>query len=465
MSAAAASRRDLRPVAVINIVGLSRGLLGESTPRLTAHAGRGAVHTLEPILPAVTCSAQATMLTGLPPRDHGIVGNGWFDRTLNEVHFWKQSNALVAGEKVWETMRLRAPSATCANCFWWFNMYSSADVALTPRPMYPADGRKLPDIWTEPAEWRRELQEQLGPFPLFKFWGPASSIESSEWIARAAIATQRRFRPTLTLVYLPHLDYPLQRVGPAHPSIPEELGSIDRVVGTLLDAFEESGTRVLVVSEYGIEAAEAAIPINRILREEGMLALRDELGRECLDAGASRAFAVADHQVAHLHVRAPGDLARVAERCRREPGVATVLDAAGKAAVGLDHARSGDLILVAERGFWFSYGWWMDDRRAPDYARTVDIHRKPGYDPAELLLDPAIRAPRLRIGWTLLKRRLGFRAMMDVVPLNADLVRGTHGRIPEDRALWPILIAPRSHGPEKLPLAAVREIILRELEP
>jgi len=452
-------------VAVINVVGLSRGLLGASTPRLSELAERGAVHTLAPILPAVTCSAQATMLTGLPPRDHGIVGNGWFDRSLSEVHFWKQSNALVAGEKVWETMRRRAPSATCANCFWWFNMYSSADVAVTPRPMYPADGRKIPDLWTHPSEWRHELQQELGAFPLFKFWGPASSIESSEWIARAAIATHRRYRPTLTLVYLPHLDYPLQRVGPAHPSIPDELGAIDRVVGTLLDAFAESGTRTLVVSEYGIEEASGSIPINRRLRESGLLAIREELGREYLDAGASRAFAVVDHQVAHIYVSRPDDLAAAAECCRRVPGVATVLDAAGKASAGLDHPRSGDLILVGEQGRWFSYGWWKRDSAAPDYARTVDIHRKPGYDPAELLMDPAIRSPRLRIGWTLFKRRLGLRAMMEVVPLDADLVRGTHGRVPEDRALWPILIAPQAHGPEILPMASVGEIILRELFP
>lgn len=446
MSAPAPPPGSLRSLAILNVVGLTRGLIGSDTPRLAEFAGRHGLSLLEPVLPAVTCSAQATMLTGRLPREHGIVGNGWFDRTLNEVHFWKQSNALMQGEKLWERARRQHPGFTCANCFWWFNMYSSVDVAVTPRPMYPADGRKLPDLWTQPARWRDQLQEELGAFPLFKFWGPGASIESSEWIARSAIATHRRFRPSLTLVYLPHLDYPLQRVGPTHPSIPAELRAIDTVVGTLLDYFAEQGTQVLIVSEYGIEETTGVIPVNLALRDAGLLALRMELGREYLDPGASRAFAVADHQVAHVYVREPADLAAAKACCARLPGVARVLDAKGKGEVGLDHPRSGDLVLVAEQGQWFSYGWWLDEARAPDYARTVDIHRKPGYDPAELLIDPAIQFPRLRIGWTLLKRRLGMRSLLEVVPLDASLVRGTHGRIPEDRDLWPVMIGGREDG-------------------
>ncbi|MFO0873537.1 MAG: alkaline phosphatase family protein [Phycisphaerales bacterium] len=450
------------PVALINVVGLSGGLIGEHTPRLAQLAARGCAHPLRPILPAVTCSAQATMLTGLTPREHGIVGNGWFDRTLNEVHFWKQSNALVGGEKIWEAVRRRDPKATTANLFWWFNMYSTADVAVTPRPMYPADGRKLPDVWTHPPALRSELQAKLGTFPLFRFWGPAASIESSRWIAEAAIEVHRRHRPALSLVYLPHLDYPLQKLGPAHPAIPAELRAVDDLVGRLVDHFEGEGVRALVVSEYGIETVDRAAWPNRMLRDAGFLAVRDERGREQLDAGASRAFVVVDHQVAHVYVRDANDLAPVRQRCAALEGVADVLDRTAQGAVGLDHPRAGELVLVAKPDWWFAYGWWLDDARAPDYARTVDIHRKPGYDPLELVLDPALRFPRGRIAWTLLKRRLGFRSLLEVIPLDASLIHGSHGRIPERESHWPVLIAPRRHG-AGLGLADVKSIVLREM--
>ncbi|MCA9285454.1 MAG: alkaline phosphatase family protein [Phycisphaerales bacterium] len=448
-------------VALLNVVGLSAGLVGEHTPRLRALADRDGLRHLVPPLPAVTCSVQATMLTGQPPRTHGIVGNGWYDRTLAEVHFWKQSNRLVAGEKVWETARHRDPAFTCANLFWWFNMHSSVDVAVTPRPMYPADGRKVPDVYTQPPELRHELQSRLGTFPLFKFWGPGASIESSRWIADAALQVEDRFHPTLALVYLPHLDYPLQKVGPDHASIPGELRAIDGVIGSLLDAYERSGVKVLVVSEYGIEPVDNAVWINRTLREAGFLAWREELGREILDPGGSRAFAVADHQVAHVYVRDPADLPAVADCCRSQPGVDTVLDRDGQAAIGVDHPRAGDLVLVAAPRCWFAYGWWSEDDRAPDYARTVDIHRKPGYDPLELFLDPALSAPRLRIGWKLLKRRLGFRTLLDVIPLRTDLVRGSHGRVDTAPGLEPVLLGV-GRG-DAVPAAEVRNIVLDAL--
>lgn len=452
-----------RPLLILNVVGLSRGLVGPDTPNIAALAGRNAIHRIEPMLPAVTCAVQSTYLTGLLPRDHGIVGNGWFDRALAEVQFWKQSSHLVQGERLWETARARDEAITSANLFWWYAMYGSSDVTVTPRPMYPADGRKIPDVWTHPPELRDALQRELGPFPLFKFWGPAASIESSEWIAEAALRVRALSAPTLTFVYLPHLDYPLQKLGSEHPDIPEELRAVDALAGRLIEAYESAGGRVIVLSEYGIESVTEPIAINRVLREAGLLTLREELGRELLDCGASRAFAVVDHQVAHVYVRNPSDLARVRELCQRTKGVELVLDGAGKSAMGIDHARSGELVLVAASGAWFSYGWWLDPRRAPDYARTVDIHRKPGYDPCELFLDPALPLVEARVAWALFKRKLGLRSLIEVIPLDEHLVRGSHGRISDDPACDPVLIAPTLHKNGVLAATDVRDVILSEL--
>jgi len=451
-----------QPVAVILVVGLNRSLFGPHSPRIKAFADAGIVRTLKPVLPAVTCSVQSSMLTGLPVRTHGIVGNGWYNRELAEVHFWKQSNHLVRGEKVWETAKHRDPTITCANLFWWFNMHSTADYSVTPRPMYKADGRKIPDVYSEPGDLRSILQSELGQFPLFKFWGPGSSIESSQWIARAAMRVHQLKRSTLNLVYLPHLDYALQKLGPGHAAIPAEVAAIDAVVGELLDYFSREGVRVMLVSEYGIEPVDDSIHINRVLREENLLRVREEQGLELLDPGASDAFAVADHQVAHVYVRDTTKLSHVVSVCREVPGVEQAMNRASQAAIGIDHDRAGELVLVAEARRWFSYDYWLDDARAPDFARTVDIHRKPGYDPLELFIDPKFASPKLAIGSRLIRRKVGFRTLLDVIPLDTKLVRGSHGRIDQPESVRPVLITDRSierHG-ENLPCEAVRDVVL-----
>ncbi len=452
-----------RPTAVILIVGLTEELLPHA-PRLRSFAGTRRVARLAPVLPAVTCSVQSSMLTGVMPRAHGIVGNGWYNREMAEVQFWKQSNHLVTAEKVWETARRRDASVTCGQMFWWYNMYTSTEYSVTPRPIYKADGRKLPDVYSHPAELRETLQGELGTFPLFRFWGPAASIASTAWIAQAAERVARADQPTLLLVYLPHLDYGLQKYGPQAGEMPGEIAAVDETAGRLIESLERQGYECLVVSEYGIEPVDRPVHINRVLREAGLLSVRVEQGLELLDAGASRAFAVADHQVAHVYVADPGDLARVVDLCRGQPGVARVLDRDGQATCGLDHPRSGELVLEAAPGAWFTYYYWLDDARAPDFARTVDIHRKPGYDPCELFLDPRLRLPHLAIGWRLLKKKLGQRTLLDVIPLDAGLVRGSHGRVDNPPARQPLLIGPAQlvrH--EELPCTAVRDLLLTSL--
>jgi predicted AlkP superfamily pyrophosphatase or phosphodiesterase len=454
----------MKRLLVMDIVGLTPSLIGPDTPNLAAVAREGFQAEIEPVLPAVTCSVQSTFLTGLPPRDHGIVGNGWYFRDLAEVAFWKQSNRLVAGKKVWERGRERDPSFTCAKLFWWFNMYSTADWSVTPRPVYPADGRKIPGIYAEPPELKERLERELGPFPLFQFWGPGAGIRSSEWIAGAARLVIEAHRPTLALVYLPHLDYDLQRRGPDGPGIREEVRAIDRVAGELIGCARALDMDVIALSEYGITPVTGSVSVNRVLRSAGFLRVQKALDRELLDAGASRAFAVSDHQVAHIYVSRVEDVGPVRRLLEATEGIDLVLDEEGKRAFGLDHPRSGELVAIARRDRWFDYYYWLDDRLAPDFAPTVDIHRKPGYDPVELFLDPKQRLVKLKILGKLARKSLGFRYLMDVIPLDPSLVRGSHGRVPDDPREGSVLLSSSKAGMRsRLPATGVQDLILETI--
>ncbi|MGF1515972.1 MAG: alkaline phosphatase family protein [Elainellaceae cyanobacterium] len=433
----------MQKTVVFHVVGLTPKLLSH-TPRLARWAAKGKVAPVQSVLPAVTCAAQATYLTGRTPREHGIVANGWYFRDEGEVRLWRQSNHLVQSSKIWDMARSLDPSFTCANLFWWYNMYSSADYEVTPRPMYPADGRKLPDINTKPAHLRHQIQRDLGQFPLFSFWGPKSSIESSQWIADSARWTEQKLSPTLTLIYLPHLDYCLQQRGPFPDKIARELAEIDTLCSDLIEFYEGRGAEVIVLSEYGIMPVSTPVHINRVLRKQGFIEVREELGRELLNPGESKAFAVADHQIAHVYVNDPEILPEVKALLESTAGVAQVLDEAGKERHHLNHPRAGELVAIAESNAWFTYYYWLDDGRAPDFARTVDIHRKPGYDPAELFIDPALQFPLAKVGLTLLKKKLGFRYLMDVIGLDATVVKGSHGSAPTSEADGPLLITQRS---------------------
>jgi predicted AlkP superfamily pyrophosphatase or phosphodiesterase len=430
----------VRKTAVLNVVGLTPKLLGKAMPGLSAWAAKGKIAGIQAVTPAVTCSAQATYLTGTWPETHGIVANGWYFRDECEIKFWRQSNRLIQAPKIWERAQELDSSFTCANLFWWYNMHSSADYSVTPRPMYPADGRKIPDIYTKPAELRAELQSLLGTFPLFYFWGPNASIRSTRWIAEAAKKVDEKYGATLTLIYLPHLDYSLQRLGPDASAIEADLRQIDAVCTDLISYFESRGTQVVVLSEYGVAPVSHPVHINRMLREKGFIAVREELGGELLDAGASAAFAVSDHQIAHIYVNDISRLDRVRKLAESLPGVDRVLDNEGKQEYHLSHPRSGELVAIAKPDAWFTYYYWLDDRRAPDFARTVDIHRKPGYDPAELFIDPKLRFPKLKVGMTLAKKIMGFRYLMDVIPLDAAQVKGSHGRVTDSAVEGPLFI-------------------------
>jgi predicted AlkP superfamily pyrophosphatase or phosphodiesterase len=458
----------MAPLVLIDVVGLTSRLLPYA-PRLAALAKAGWCAPLREVVPAVTCTAQAAILTGQPASRHGIVGNGWLFRDTGEVRFWQQSNRLIQAEPIYETARRvaakRGRPFRCAKLFWWFNQGAPVDVSVTPKPHYGADGNKVFAIAGTPDGLVERLEARFGPFPFPAFWGPTAGLPSTRWIAQCAAEVIRRERLDLTLVYLPHLDYDPQRFGPGGCDLSRLVAELDAACEPVLDAANATGARVWLVSEYGHVAVRHAVLPNRALRDASLLAVRRGPFGENLDTIASRAFAVCDHQLAHVYVRDAGDLPRVRDLLAREPGVARVLAGDERAEFDLTHVRAGELIALAESDAWFAYPFWFEDRLAPDYARTVDIHRKPGYDPCELFFDPALRWPKGRATWRLLQKKLGFRTRFDLVPLNPNLVRGSHGLPASASPDRPVVIGdgPRPElGSETL--SAVHRLLVRALE-
>ncbi len=429
----------MKPLVVIDVVGLTPKALRDM-PKLSAVARDGWQAELGTVLPAVTCSAQSTFLTGLMPAQHGIVGNGWYFRELGEIFLWRQHNRLVGGEKLWETARAARPGYTAANVCWWYAMGMSTDVTVTPRPIYHADGRKSPDAYVRPPELHDQLTGALGEFPLFQYWGPTASLKSSKWVIGASRQILREKRPDLLLTYVPHLDYDLQRFGPDAPQARSAARELDNALAPLLDDARNAGATVVALSEYGITNVSRPVDINRALRREGLLEVYTQAGMEYLDPWASRAFAVADHQVAHVYVRDSADVERVRSIVGELTGVDEVLDREAQAGYGIDHERAGELVAVAEPDSWFTYYYWLDDERKPDFARGVEIHRKPGYDPAELFFDPEDKFAKARAGLNLAKKFAGLRYAMDVVPTDPRWVRGSHGRLPDSTEDGPVLL-------------------------
>jgi predicted AlkP superfamily pyrophosphatase or phosphodiesterase len=419
----------------------------EATPTLSRLAAEGYAVSLRPPFPAVTCTAQATLTTGTLPREHGVVCNGMFERDRFAIRFWDQPTSMVKREKVWEALRRRDPTATSALLFFQNTMFATADVVVTPAPIHLDEGL-VPWCYSKPVGFYEELAARRGEFQLPWYWGPLAGVKASEWIAQATLDTLETHRPTLTFAYLPHLDYNTQRFGSASDQFKADLKRMDAIVAELLDGLEQQGLRddtaVVLVSEYAMTDVTRPVLLNRELRRRGLLAVRGIGGHEYLDLELSTAFAMVDHQMAHVYVK-PGQAEAVRDALSGIAGVEQILGREEQSALGIDHPSSGDLIAVAEADAWFSYYWWLDDALAPPYAREIDIHRKPAYDPVELFFDPATKS----------------------IPLKPELIRGSHGRPPSLEARRPALVvaAPDARRPdtEELDMTAVPGIILELL--
>jgi len=358
------------------------------------------------------------LTTGVTPAGHGIVANGLYFPDRQSVRFWEQSNDLLTAERFWRRGDL-PHKPRVAMLFWQNSMGGAADIVVTPKPKHTDDGRTISWCFSRPAGLYERLIGELGEFDLRRFWGPMTSITSSRWITDCALRVWRDERPDLQWVYLPHLDYDSQRWGPDDPRMAAEVRAVDGLLDEIVAAVTADGGECVICSEYGLVPVRRAVTPNTRLREAGLLAVRAEDGAEQLDIAGSRAFAMVDHQVAHVYCTDAAAAEAAREALAGTDGVADVLAGEHLAAVGLNHPRSGKLVALAEPDAWFAYYWWTDPARAPSYAATVDIHRKPGYDPCELFIDPQRRC----------------------IPQEPALVKGSHGLLECDERDQAILAA------------------------
>jgi predicted AlkP superfamily pyrophosphatase or phosphodiesterase len=444
---------------LIDLPGLSRDLLAH-VPAETAMGrwlGNRPVATLQPSWPAVTCSVQATMTTGVPPSKHGIIANGIptflstadqslvdssnFETYRKQISFWEQSNQFVQAPRFWQDASGNSKYKTALlffqHCMPGFHgsPKPSADIVLTPKPDHGPDGKLTSLCWSNPPELVPTVFKELGPFPLMNYWGPMAGIAGSAWIAKASALIWQKYSPQLQLVYVPHLDYDLQRFGPDSPQAKKAVADVAAALDPLFSAIEADAAKVILLSEYSISAVSRSIAPNRLLKDAGLLQTRSTPDGVLIDYEKSTAIALIDHQIAHVYTKPDTDLKKV-EEVLTTGGAAQMLTGTDR----IDHPRAGQIQLTAAPGVWFDYRWWENPADAPTFATTVDIHRKPGYDPLELFLEPGTRS----------------------ITQNAALIRGSHGNLPQSNG---ILIGSSTSEPIKMTeVAAYVEKLLASQE-
>jgi len=413
----------VKRIIVIDIVGLeSKHITEETTPNIFKISQTGETRELQTVFPAVTCTVQSSLLSGSYPEVHGIISNGLYDRQNYSVSFWEQSSNLVQADRIWDVIKMHQNSSKTAVLFWQNTMYSNADFVLTPRPLHMED-KMIMWCYSNPPGFYEKISDKIGKFDLTWYWGPLVSKRSSEWIEMATEYVLENERPNFLFTYIPHLDYSLQRNGTSYKELKDDLRFIDELVGKLVKKVTNLGmledTQFIIFSEYGFTDVNSDIPLNSIFRENDLVSVREIEGLEYLDLEYSNAFAMVDHQVAHIYVKESytNQVTQILEGIK---GIDLILDNNLKQQFRINHQRSGDLIAISNKDKWFSYYWWFDQLKAPSFARRVDIHRKPGYDPVELFFDPSTKS----------------------IPLNGKLVKGSHGRLPiEGQSTNPVFVS------------------------
>ena len=405
------SKLSMNYTILLDVVGLEvKHLDSGLVPNIAKITANGETAKLEPTFPSVTSTVQASILSGRYPREHGIISNGLYDRNTYNVSFCEQSSSLVQAQRVWDTVKQKNSKKT-AVLFWQNTMYANSEIVVTPRPIH-LDDKMIMWCYSKPVGYYEKLKEKLGEFNLASYWGPFASSKSSEWIANAAEYTLDNERPNFLFVYIPHVDYSAQRFGKGAVQVRDDLKKADEIVGRLVQKTTDLGiqdeTQFVIISEYAFNDVKGAVPLNLVLRDAGLLSIRTIQEKEYLDLEYSKAFAMVDHQVAHLYIK-KGNETETRKALENIDGVERILDSTDKKELAIDHERSGELIAISARDRWFSYYWWHDENRAPDFAGKVDIHRKPGYDPVELFIDQKTKS----------------------IPLDASLVKGSHGRPPD----------------------------------
>lgn len=396
-------------VILLSIPGLRSQDLA-AMPNLSRLTSGGDRQALVPSFPAVTWPVQANMLTGKLPREHGVIANGFYWRDKQEVEMWTAWNEKIQQPQIWDLLHKHDPQLTSAV---WFPMLSKgcgADYVCMPAPIHNPDGSESLWCYTKPTELYGTLRDTFGHFPLMNFWGPMAGIKSTAWIADSAAWAMQQYRPNFFYIYLPQLDYAAQKTGPDSPAAQKAVVELDEVLGKLIAAGSAAyhGQPLwLVASEYVITPVDHVTYPNRVLREAGLLAVKNDEAGELIDFANTPAWALVDHQFSHVFVknRDAGTIAKIAALFQGRTGIAEVLAGQGRAKYALDHERSGDLVLISTPNSWQAYYYWQGDEHAPKFARTVDIHNKPGYDPVELHFDFATKS----------------------IPLDAKLIKGSHG--------------------------------------
>lgn len=432
----------IQHVIVIDIVGLEeKHLNSRLLPTISALAEKGESSKMKPVFPAVTSTVQTSFLSGEYPNRHGIISNGFMDRETYNVSFWEQYNSLVKVPRIWDIIKNKNVDFKTAVLFWQNTLYSNSDIIITPKPIHLENEMKM-WCYSKPVGYYEKIVEQIGEFDLSSYWGPLASTLSSEWITKAAQYTIEKNKPNFMFTYIPHIDYSAQRFGKESNQVSDDLVLADSIVEKIIDTTKKSkiyeNTQFIIFSEYSFNDVNGAIPINIILRNNGLLNVRKIGEKEYVDFEFSKAFAVVDHQIANIYLKSPQDKERIVNILKNISDIDIIITEVEKKSFNIDHERAGDIIVVANRDKWFSYYWWYEPLKAPSFARKVDIHRKPGYDPVELFFDPTTKS----------------------IPLNGKLVKGSHGRLPLQDESGPVYVSnmkniPKTNDAENLSIVTI----------
>jgi len=433
----------MKKIIVLDIPGLVGSNIDKNETKNISKIIKNNHSVLNPTFPAVTCSAQSSILTGTYPSEHGIIANGYYDKTYKEIHFWDQPSKLVKKPQIWDILKEKNSKIKTAVLFWQNTLFAKSDTVITPKPIH-LENNFVMWCYSKPENFYEEISKEIGEFDLKWYWGPFASIESSKWIINATKITIKNHNPDLLLTYIPHLDYAGQKYGPESIEFQNSLSEVDELIGNLIDFLqsEKLEYEIIILSEYGFNQVNNSISPNIILNDNLLLQTRNIGGKEYIDFELSKAFAMCDHQIAHIFIK-PGFEETVTKIFEKQP-IGKILNKKMQKELHIDNERSGDIILMSEKNSWFNYHWWTDEKFAPDFTFSVDIHRKPGFDPLELFFDMKTKK----------------------ISHDTSLIHGSHGIIDNEISKLPIIGTTISEKklPEKLDMVEIMPRILDFLE-
>ena len=429
----------MKKLIVLDIVGLSKKQFEKLKPKnISKILENGSYGSFEPSFPAVTCSVQASIFSGTYPSEHGIISNGYYDDLFKKISFWEQPTNLVKKPRIWDLLKKNEPNFFTALLFLQNSLYANSNVVLTPKPLH-LENKMVMWCYSKPENFYEKITESLGTFDLKSYWGPFSSLKSSDWIINSAKITIQSHLPDLLVTYLPHLDYTSQKFGPNSDEFKKSVDELDILIGDFLLFLNQeypNTYEIMILSEYNFNEVNNSISPNLLLRQHGLLSTRRIEEKDYIDYEFSKAFALVDHQIAHLYIK-PGYLDQVKSIFNNE-SVGSILDNNLQKEFKINHPRSGDLILCSNTDSWFNYYWWDDIKHAPDFTFNVDIHRKPGYDPLELFID--------------------FQSK--TISHDTSLIKGSHGLISKDPMNSPLIgTSFESNIHDKIPVVEIKNKI------